>query len=133
MIFVQLGICSLAKEAYIQRQSSNVTDSIWDGHNGEKIQNLGLANEYKDSNSDIGKWLKLSIGLHFSDRKEVEDCFVDELMTDAPQDDRCTRFADYLVGNYISLNSKYPLMLWAEIPSHNMHTNNAAELFSCLF
>lgn len=98
-----------------------------------KIQNLGLANEYKDNNSDIGQWLKLSFGLHFIDPTEVEDCFVDELMADAPQDDRCTRFADYLVDNYISLNSKYPPVLWAEIPSHTKRTNNAAESFHAHF
>lgn len=79
-----------------------------------KIQNLGLGSEYKDNTSDIGQWLKLSFGLHFIDPKEVEDCFVEELMTNAPQDDRCTRFADYLVDNYISPNSRYPPVLWVE-------------------
>ena len=98
-----------------------------------KIQNLGLGSEYKDNTSDIGQWLKLSFGLHFIDPNEVEDCFVEEVMTNAPQDDRCTRFADYLVDNYISPNSRYPPVLWAEITSHNKRTNNAAESFHAHF
>jgi hypothetical protein len=43
-----------------------------------KMQNLGLSQDYKDSESAIGKWLKQSFGLHFLDPTEVEDCFVEE-------------------------------------------------------
>ena len=32
-----------------------------------KIQNLRLSYEYKDNNSELGKCLKLSFGLHFID------------------------------------------------------------------
>ena len=46
-----------------------------------KTQNLGLSRDYKDTKSDIGQWLRLSIGLHFIDLTDVEDCFVEELMT----------------------------------------------------
>ena len=92
-----------------------------------KIQCLGLGNEYKDNIRDICQWLKLSFGLHFTDPKEVEDCFVDELMANAPQDDRCTRFAEHFVDNYISPNSRYPPVLWHEIPSHTKRTNNTAD------
>jgi hypothetical protein len=42
------------------------------------MQNLGLSQDYKDSESAIGKWLKQSFGLHFLDPTEVEDCFVEE-------------------------------------------------------
>lgn len=98
-----------------------------------KIQNLGLSNEYKDNNSDIGQWLKFSYGLHFIDPADVEDCFVDELMAGAPQDDRCTRFADYLADNYITAGSTYPPVLWAEIPSNQKCTNNSAESFHAHF
>jgi hypothetical protein len=45
-----------------------------------KMQNLGLSQDYKDSDSEIGKWLK-SFGLHFLDPTEVEDCFVQKLQT----------------------------------------------------
>ena len=55
-----------------------------------KIQNLGLSTEYKVKSSEIGQWLKLSFGLHFVDLSDVEDSFVNYLMADAPQDERCT-------------------------------------------
>ena len=37
-------------------------------------------------------------------------------MTDAPQDERCTRFADYLVDNYVTAESRYPQVPWTEVP-----------------
>ncbi|MPC85768.1 hypothetical protein E2C01_080560 [Portunus trituberculatus] len=43
--------------------------------------------------------------------------FVEEVMTEAPQDERCTRFADNLVDNYVTAESRYPPVLWAEFPS----------------
>jgi hypothetical protein len=52
-----------------------------------KMQNLGLSQDYKDSESAIGKWLKQSFGLQFLDPTEVEDCFVEEYMASAPQDE----------------------------------------------
>lgn len=50
------------------------------------LQNLGLSQDYKDSDSKISKWLKQSFGLHFLDAIKVEDCFVEDYMTSAPQD-----------------------------------------------
>jgi hypothetical protein len=37
------------------------------------MQNLGLSQDYKDSDSEIGKWLKQALA-HFLDPPEVEDC-----------------------------------------------------------
>lgn len=70
----------------------------------KKIQNLGLSKEYKDKNSDIGQWLKLSYsyGLHFIDPDDIEDCFIEELMSCAPHNEKCTNYTDYLVDNYMS-------------------------------
>jgi hypothetical protein len=44
------------------------------------MQNLGLSQDYQDSDREIGKCLKQSFGLHFSDPTEVEDCFVEDYM-----------------------------------------------------
>ena len=41
-----------------------------------KIQSVGLSNEYKNAESQLGKWLKWFFGLHFVDAVEVEDIFV---------------------------------------------------------
>jgi hypothetical protein len=40
-----------------------------------KIQNLGLSGEYKDPESDIGKWLKKFFGLSYLESADVADCF----------------------------------------------------------
>jgi hypothetical protein len=77
-----------------------------------KIQSVGLSNEYKNAESQL----------------EVEDIFVD-LMSVAPDGEKCITFADYLVENYVSNDSKFPPSLWAEIPSDEKRTNNAAESY----
>ena len=38
-----------------------------------KIQSLGLSNDYKDRESDIGKWLIMIFGLPFIPHEEIED------------------------------------------------------------
>lgn len=48
----------------------HLTNSWW-----RKIQSLGLSNEYIDTNSKIGKWLRHTFGLLFLNVQEVSDCF----------------------------------------------------------
>lgn len=80
----------------------------WSGLVAE-IQNIGLSYEYKDKDSEVGKWLKLSFGLHFIDAQDVEESFMEEVMAEAPNDDRSFRFADYLVENYVTvISSRFP-------------------------
>ena len=93
-----------------------------------KIQSVGLSNEYRNAESQLGKWLKCFFGLHFVDAVEVEDIFVD-LMSVAPNDEKCIKFADYFVENYVTNDSKFPPSMWAEIPSDEKMTNNAAESY----
>ena len=98
-----------------------------------KMQNLCLSQDYQDSDSEVGKWLKQSCGLHFFDPTEVEDCFVEDYMASAPQDERCIKYADYLVENYVTTDSRYPPTLWSEVPSDCKRTNNAAVSFHSHF
>ena len=51
--------------------------------------------------------MKWFFGLHFVDAVEVEDIFV-YLMSVAPDDEKCIKFADYLVENYVANDSKFP-------------------------
>ena len=60
--------------------------------------------------------MKCFFGLHFVDAVEVEDIFVD-LMSVAPDDEKCIKFADYLVENHVTNDLKFPFSIWAEIPS----------------
>jgi hypothetical protein len=56
-------------------------------------QNLGLSQDYKDSDSEIGKWLKQALA-HFLDPTEVEDCFVEDYMASAPQENETYSISD---------------------------------------
>jgi hypothetical protein len=84
----------------------------WSFHLGQswwrKIQSLGLSNEYKDKESDIGKWLLMTFGLHFVSSDSIEYIFAEVIMSEAPSDSRCTSYADYLTVNYITQESKFP-------------------------
>ncbi|KAL4107502.1 hypothetical protein QTP88_017839 [Uroleucon formosanum] len=73
-----------------------------------QIQSLGLVNEYKNKNSEIGKYLKTFFGLSFLNPPDVNDCFTDDLISILSQDYRVERFTDYILENYISKSSKYP-------------------------
>jgi hypothetical protein len=55
---------------------------------------LGLRSENCNAESDIGKWLTNFFGLPFLKPDEIEDCFVEDLFSEAPQDSRCEQFAD---------------------------------------
>ena len=75
-----------------------------------KIQNLGLSKEYKDPESDIGKWFKTFFGLSYLDHRhlfhskniflnetisacdldssDVVDCFALDILPGAPDDEK---------------------------------------------
>ena len=59
--------------------------------------------------------------------EEIEDTFVEAVMSEAPVDARCTKFADYLTDNYVSQESRFPPSLWAESPSNARRTINGPE------
>jgi hypothetical protein len=89
-----------------------------------KIQSLGLSNDYKDRESDIGKWLMMIFELPFIPHEEIEDTFVEAVMSEAPVDARCTKFADYLTDKYVTQGSRFPTSLWVEPPSDARRTTN---------
>ena len=96
------GKKSLIYDGFIYRIDGVLKQAWW-----RKIQNLGLSHENKDTDSELGKLLKLSFGLRFVDADDVEECFVEEVMAEAPQDDRCSQFANYLVDNYVTVESRF--------------------------
>lgn len=58
--------------------------------------------------SEISKWLHHIFGLVFLDPDEVESCYVEDFMTDCPNDDRVKLFLDYFVDNYLDVDATYP-------------------------
>ena len=67
-----------------------------------KIQTLGLSSLYKDKGRDIGKWLTLFFGMPFLPAEDIENCFVDDMMSIAPEDEKCHQFADYVWQTYVA-------------------------------
>nr|CAI5829565.1 unnamed protein product [Callosobruchus analis] len=70
-----------------------------------KIQQLGLASEYKNQQAPIGNWLNHLFGLTFLPSAEVGESFAQDFMSDKPQDSKVDQFTDYLVDTYIDKNS----------------------------
>jgi hypothetical protein len=79
--------------------------TIAEGH----IQRIGLSSEYKDKSGEIGKWLSKFFGLPFL-LPEVADAFVEDIMADTPDNEKCMEFADYVLNNYIEETARVPLM-----------------------
>jgi hypothetical protein len=67
----------------------------------------GLSTEYKDNESNTGKWLKSFFGLAFLDPSDVEDCFGDDIMRVLPEDPRCTSFTDYIFPPHCGLHYRH--------------------------
>jgi hypothetical protein len=93
-----------------------VADSISVSVGGVKIQTLGLSRLYKDKSTAEGKWLSKFFGLSFLEPQEVEESFVEDIMSDAPENDKCLQFADYVLEGYILATSSYPPVLWSSSP-----------------
>lgn len=64
-----------------------------------KLQSFGLSNEYKEINSEFGKWLRHTFGLLFLDAQEVSDCFSYDCGPVLPSIDKV--LVNYLLDNVI--------------------------------
>ena len=76
------------------------------------MNNIGLGLIYKDRSSDVAHWLQLFFGLSFLPVNEVVDAFTDNIMPDASASDTVMKFADYVLENYIVVDSNFPPTLW---------------------
>lgn len=86
-----------------------------------------LRNEYNNSESETGKWLKMFFGLSFLPFAEVSDAFC-ELIEISPSEN-AFEFSDYVLKNYIEENCLFPPEIWAEAPSTIPKTTNGPESF----
>ncbi|KAJ8304917.1 hypothetical protein KUTeg_018500 [Tegillarca granosa] len=78
--------------------------------------------------------LALFFGLPFLTPDSIEDSFVEDIMGDAPNDNRCHQFADYILDGYVAETSSYPPLMWAAVPDErNKRTNNGPEAFHSHF
>lgn len=91
-----------------------------------------MASEYS-KDSETSKFLTYIFGLPFLAPNDVGDCFAIDFSEFIPQTDAVTKFADYLVENYIAEDSKFPPHLWAEHSSSLNRTTNGCESFHSKF
>lgn len=98
-----------------------------------KIRKLGLADHYKNMESEIGKWLKYTFALSYLNPEDVGDCFVFDLCSIRPENEQLVLFSDYLVNTYIDENSDFPPHLWADSCPSITKTTNACESFHSVF
>lgn len=98
-----------------------------------QIQKLGLTQQYRDKNSEVGKWLHYCFGLLFLNHEEVEDFYFFELYELKPQNDQLDKFSDYLLETYLTNESKFPPHIWANASADLNKTTNACESFHSHF
>ena len=99
-----------------------------------KIQELGLAVEYNEGKSDVGKFLNYIFGLPYLLEEEIEDCFVFDFMSIKPDDDKVQEFCDYMIDNYVPEDAKFPPTVWAGLNEEFcVETTNACESFHAHF
>ena len=84
-----------------------------------KIQSLNLQQEYKNTNSIIGKYPKYYFGLCFLKPTDVTSFFETELHYLIPQDGRVNKFRAYVLENYIKTDAAFPPKMWA-VYSHEL-------------
>jgi hypothetical protein len=86
--------------------------SIWVRVGGDisSLQTLGLSEDYKAKGTPISEWLLLFFGLSLLSPDDVITAFTQEIM---PTDDRCQRFADYVVDAYMDERCDFPVSIWA--------------------
>lgn len=72
-------------------------------------------------------------GLPFLDPSEVSDCFIFDLVSVQPQDERLQRFSDYLIDTYLSENAVFPPTIWDCFTSSLERTTNCCESFHSRF
>jgi hypothetical protein len=73
--------------------------------------------------------LKTFFGLSFLDPEEVEECFVFDIFSEAPESEKAIKFADYVVNNYINKSSTFPPITWADSDVECKRTTNGCESF----
>ncbi|GFR74812.1 hypothetical protein ElyMa_000438800 [Elysia marginata] len=89
-----------------------------------KINQLGLATEFKDQESEIGSFLRLTFGLPFLDFMDVFESFAFDITLEAPVDEKIDSYLDYLLKTYMHSSSLFPPTVWASNGFNIKRTTN---------
>jgi len=80
-----------------------------------------------DKNSAISKWLVLFFGRCCLRMKSAQHLLTKYVVSTIPADDRCRKFADYIVDHYIDSGCDFAPDLWASSHQQSATTTNATE------
>jgi len=67
-----------------------------------KCTKNGLSVDYNYSSTEIGQWIRHTFGLLFLDKHEVSECFLNDFMSDCPNDEGLKKYCDRLDDNFIN-------------------------------
>lgn len=82
-----------------------------------KIQTLGLSKEFKNNDSEIGRYLKMIFGLSFLSPEEINYCYTDDLMAIKPINEKIDEFFDYILQHYFHEDYSFSPTMWVEFTS----------------
>jgi hypothetical protein len=85
------------------------------------------------SPNEVSQFLKKIFGLSLLTPADVCDCFALEFLSSLPKDKRVEQFSDYLLENYIDVDSNFPPPIWSECSASSLRTIKACELFHAHF
>lgn len=93
-----------------------------------KIQSLGLSDEFRNKDSEIGQILKYFFGLPLLPPDIIQNVYV-ELMAIKPVHEKLDTFFDYVLENYIENDSDFLPKIWADFSATSERTTNCCESF----
>jgi hypothetical protein len=79
--------------------------------------------------TEVSHFLKKIFGLSLLPPTEVCDCFALEFIFNFPNDKRVEQFCDYLLENYIDVDSIFSLPVCSAYTASSLRTIDACELF----
>jgi hypothetical protein len=88
------------------------------------VYNTWDSNQYRQNNSEEGKWLNHIFGIFFLNPEEIGDWFFEDLIGTMPSGEKYQQFADYLTEKYIDSNALFPLKFWASRSWQQMHASH---------
>ena len=71
------------------------------------------SSQYRQNNSEEGKWRNHIFMYFFLKPEKIGDCFVEDFNGTMPSGEEYQQFADYLTEKYIDSNALFPPKLWA--------------------
>lgn len=76
-----------------------------------KIQHVDLSGEYKNREPITGNWLRYLVALPYLPPDDDGDAFMEDCMSDKPEERRVNEFTNYSVNTYIQIGQNAVAMM----------------------